>query len=85
MPFITHVTLKGVTPEQYDKVRAEWISFDVPPNGQQMLCTLDRNRSESALINGSAADRIVLFHPLSCMHRRDPMQEHRQCSITFGP
>jgi hypothetical protein len=33
MPLIAHVVLKGVTPEQYDKVRAECGWLDQAPDG----------------------------------------------------
>jgi hypothetical protein len=33
MPFITHVVLKGVTPEEYDKVRAECGWLERAPDG----------------------------------------------------
>jgi hypothetical protein len=33
MPVIAHVVLRGVTPDQYDKVRAECGWLDQPPDG----------------------------------------------------
>jgi len=48
MAVIAHVVLEGVTPEQYDKVRAEcgWLN-DMPAGGIAHLCWFDGNSNHN--------------------------------------